>query len=313
MDLTHFSTFTGIAGFDLAAEEAGFRTIGQVEKNPYRQRLLKKYWPDVPLWEDIRYVTEESLKEAGILANARSGTIKAGCKQTRRSERTNLDRGCARATLGETTILVTGGFPCQSFSVAGKRKGKADDRYLWPEMFRVIKLLRPHWVLAENVTGIIKMALDDVLSDLESEGYSTQAFNIPACGVNAPHRRERIWIVAYYEGSGLRSQFNKLSDKLLSENGSSQELESSCGYVADSKCEPRRHSKCGGREILRGEQTRWNLSGRWDAEPDVGRVAHGIPSRVDRLSALGDAIVHQVAYEIIKSIAVIEKSIQHSR
>ena len=97
----------------------------------------------------------------------------------------------------ETATLITGGFPCQPFSVAGQQRGKGDDRYLWPEMLRVIKEIRPGWVVAENVAGLIRMGLDDCLSDLEREGYITETFLIPACAVNAPHRRDRIFIVAH--------------------------------------------------------------------------------------------------------------------
>jgi len=283
MDLTHFSLFSGIGGFDLAAEWAGFRTIGLVEKNPYRQKVLRKYWPSVPLWEDIRDVTKESLKEANL----------------------------------RTVTLVTGGFPCQSFSIAGKRRGKADDRYLWPEMFRVIRLLRPHWVLAENVTGIIRMALNDVLSDLESEGYRAIPFIIPACGVNAPHRRYRVWIVAHYEGSRLRPQFNKLTNKLLSENRPSQKFEGSNRYVSDPEGIGTQGNRAAGQQEP-GTPVEEGLSGchcsrdgatQWESEPGVGRVANGVPHRVDRLAALGDAIVPQVAYQILKAIAEIEKTL----
>lgn len=310
MELTHFSLFSGIGGFDLAAEWAGFTTIAQVEKNPYRLQVLRRHWPAIPLWEDIKDVTEESLQKAGIVS----------------------------------ATLVTGGFPCQSFSIAGKRRGKADDRYLWPEMFRVVRLLRPHWVLAENVAGIIGMALDTVLSDLEGEDYSTQAFNIPACAVNAPHRRERIWIVAHYEGSRLRPQFNKITGKLLSENRPSQKSESSSGFIPDSQgwendqrerdnleeatgkgagintpfssCSqdasdtdiPGFSDKEGGKDDARASRFGTpGLPGWWESEPNVGRVADGVPHRVDRLSALGDAIVPQVAYQILRAIVDIER------
>lgn len=162
--LTHLSLFSGIGGLDIAAEMAGFKTVGQCEWADFQTKVLEKHWPDVPRWRDIRTLTGESFYE-----------------------RTGL----------RTVDVISGGFPCQPFSLAGKRGGKDDDRYLWPEMLRVIRELNPSWVIGENVPGIVNMALDTVLSDLENEGYSAQPFIIPACGVDAPHRRDRVCIVAY--------------------------------------------------------------------------------------------------------------------
>ena len=165
--LTHLSLFSGIGGLDIAAESAGFVTVGQCEWADYPTKVLEKHWPDVPRWRDIRTLTKESFYE------------KTGLR---------------------TVDVISGGFPCQPFSVAGKHGGQDDDRYLWPEMLRVISELRPSWVLGENVPGIVNLALDQVLADLENIGYSGQAFIIPACGVDAPHKRDRVAILAHAEG-----------------------------------------------------------------------------------------------------------------
>lgn len=169
--LTHLSLFTGIGGLDLAAEWAGMVTVGQCEIADYPTKVLEKHWPDIPRWRDIRELTAESFYE-----------------------RTGL----------RTVDVISGGFPCQPFSIAGEHRGEEDDRYLWPEMLRVIKELKPTWVVAENVPNIVNMALDQVLSSLESEGYETGALLIPACGVNAWHKRERIAILGYSCGGRLR-------------------------------------------------------------------------------------------------------------
>jgi len=161
---THLDLFSGIGGFALAARWNGYRTVGFCDCEPYAQAVLKKHWPDVPCYKDIREVR---------------GDLYAG------------------------VTLLTGGFPCQPFSVAGKQRGKTDDRYLWPEMLRVIREARPAWIVGENVAGIVNLALDRIHSDLEAQDYEVESFIIPACAVNAPHRRDRVWIVANSKRAGL--------------------------------------------------------------------------------------------------------------
>lgn len=205
--LTHLSLFSGIGGLDLAAEMAGIETVGQCEWADFQTKVLEKHWPDVPRWRDIRELTAESFYE------------KTGLR---------------------TVDIISGGFPCQPFSFAGKRGGKEDDRYLWPEMLRVIREIRPSWVIGENVPGIVNLALDTVLSELEDVGYTGQAFIIPACGVDAPHRRDRVAIVAYANGKQL-GQHGTQGDS--AEDGRAREADG--GRVPGPDCRERRENQPG--------------------------------------------------------------------
>jgi DNA (cytosine-5)-methyltransferase 1 len=349
-ELTHLSLFTGIGGIDLAAEQAGFKTVGQCElakiKNAsgklvdnHAYKLLEKRFPDVPKFDDVTKLNKEAF-----------------------NERTGL----------RTVDLISGGYPCQPFSVAGKRGGEKDDRYFWAAMFRIIKELRPAFVLGENVAGHVSLGLDATLSDLESANYKARAFVIPACAVQAPHERSRVFIVAYDTARGFGKW--KRDEKCTFSPWSDTECERICRFVSDTdglgeqqpggdkqesggracdgckterggvlpnavrngRDETRELQNCESRKALgqapgrepvgaggkdravfdhnskRHEPpqekvcARRNapfISGWWSSEPDVGRVVYGVPDRVDRLRELGNAVVPQQVYPILKAIA----------
>jgi DNA (cytosine-5)-methyltransferase 1 len=326
--LTHLSLFTGIGGIDIAAEWADFTTVGQCEFADYPTKVLEKHWPDVPRWRDIRSVTAKSFYE-----------------------RTGL----------RTVDLISGGFPCQPFSVAGKQKGKRDDRYLWPEMLRVIREIKPTWVLGENVPGILSIAGKTVCEDLERAGYAVAVFNFEAAAVGAKHRRERVFFVGNTEHDGhltmqkLRSNETPSNKRRQEEQAKTGEFTGASEPInAPGLCRSEGRSKwndvaipCSKREIERGnegfQQTasikgagtnnrgrtqehvsgEWRsvesglgmlvdglpywLDGYWRIEPDVPRVATGVKNRVDRLKCLGNAVVPQQVYPILRAIAEIEK------
>jgi len=273
---THLDLFSGIGGFALAARWNGYRTLGFCDNEPYAQAVLKKHWPDVPCHKDIREVR---------------GELYAG------------------------VTLLTGGFPCQPFSVAGKQGGKNDDRYLWPEMLRVIREARPTWIIGENVAGIVNMALDQVHTDLEAEGYEVESIIIPACAVDAPHRRNRVWIVGHSKldgltttktGGGLFDQSEEQGRKIEERESSRTSCASSDVADAVSQRGCSGNSEGGYAEDVgqSSRHSRDNSRGMaaWPPEPNLGRVAHGIPNRVAKLRGLGNAIVPQVASEIIRCI-----------
>ena len=269
---THLSLFSGIGGLDLAAEWAGFESVGQCEFADYPTKILEQHWPDVPRWRDIRTLTGADFYE-----------------------RTGL----------RTVDIISGGFPCQPFSTAGKQRGEEDDRYLWPEMVRVIAELRPTWVVGENVAGIINMALDKVLSDLEGQGYTTRTFLIPACGVNAPHQRYRTAIVAHAQGYNQRGLPIGKEQEVTGFSGCGEDVSDtgSKGFqVGSGKKKPEEQ------DTERYNRRRGEPDGtrQWAVEPNVGRVAHGIPNRVDRIKCLGNAVVPQQFYPIFKAIVEIE-------
>jgi len=263
---THLDLFSGIGGFALAAKWNGLETIGFSEIDEYACKILKRHWPSVTNYGDIRNVR-------GISAD-----------------------------------IVTGGFPCQPFSVAGEQRGAKDDRHLWPEMLRVITETRPTWVLGENVPGLIGMELDRVLSDLENCGYSVWPVVVPACAVDARHRRDRVWIVANATEGGLRcgnasrtTGQPALGGKTLADSHRNERYRRS-GNVQVGRLGRARKTQDDG--IQRGA--------KWRPEPAVGRVAHGIPARSHRLKALGNAIVPQVAANFLHWMLEAEMTWMHN-
>lgn len=302
MTMTHASLFSGIGGFDLAAEWAGWTNAFNCEIDPFCRKVLKYHFPDAEQYGDIR-TTDFTIW------------------------RDRID-------------VLTGGFPCQPFSLAGKRKGTEDDRYLWPEMLRVIRTVRPRWVVGENVFGIVNwsegMVFDKVCSDLEAAGYEVQPYIIPACGVGAPHRRDRCWFVAHARSDGgseeteqqfgAHAQNNEQSEPLLG-NGAS-------AHCTDAGIETMREGQdgvhavgtasdtdCGRLSIARetwGRQSGFKdgcIISNWDDFPTQSPVCSrndGIPGglagfsfpawRRESIKACGNAIVPQVALQIFETI-----------
>ena len=287
--------FSGIGGFALAAMTIwvnDYETVGFVEREKFCQDILRQRFPNTKIIEDIRE--------------------------------------CVGKDFGKID-LITGGFPCQPFSIAGKQKGNEDDRYLWPTMLKVIAQQRPTWIIGENVTGIIGMALDKVLFDLESEGYTTRTFVIPACAVNAPHRRDRVWVVAYSSSKRAGGESGEVNNK---EWGASQDrgkglrqihgetctsrLDTASTDVADTESiEPREQTEREGRQdIKRGSPYPRGVTKAWGerkdffkqfpTQPPVCRRDDGLPDRVGKLKALGNSIVPQVAMKIMAAIKATE-------
>jgi DNA (cytosine-5)-methyltransferase 1 len=315
MTWTHLDTFSGIGGFALAAAWTGrIQTVQFVEIDPWCRRVLAKHWPGVPIHDDIRTFLADTSLADGRVESAISG-------------QTACDGWANEAARGGsgTLDLLTGGFPCQPFSAAGKRQSESDDRYLWPELARVIRCTRPRYCLLENVPGIIGLAggLDRVLADLEASGYATGTVVIPAAAVGAYHRRDRVWIVATRDTDG-------------------EQQGALCGILGGAHAEPARDREAGAanaiRERLEGQQpggaatgTVERSRGGTEALSTLGLCAHGLPTgvlgrpafgpdweagiprvtqheadRVNKLKALGNAIVPQVAYELMLMLLAVD-------
>jgi DNA (cytosine-5)-methyltransferase 1 len=231
----HLDLFSGIGGFALAARWVGWETVGFCEIDPYCQRVLIKNFPDVAIYDDIRSLELDGIEEG-------------------------ID-------------VVTAGYPCQPFSLVGERRGESDDRHLWPECRRIISRCRPRFFIGENVVGHISLGIDQVLFDLEDLGYSVDVFVLPACAVNAVHRRDRVYLVAYTDSAGLQG----FQDPRVLREGWKEWPEHTARLL---KSERRLAVPAGSR----------------------GGVHDGIPNRVDRLKSLGNAIVPQVAEVIFRAI-----------
>ena len=296
--------FSGIGGFSLGLEAAGMETVAFCEKDSFCRKVLAQHWPNVPIHEDIR----------------------------------NLDGQSFRGTVD----VVCGGFPCQPFSVAGLRQGKDDHRHLWPEMLRVIRECQPRWVIGENVSGFIRMALDDVCADLEREGYEVRTFILPACAVDAHHRRDRVWIVAHSDKLGLEEHGHREptqpvkagqrprpvahtnSQRELQREGSQPEI----GRWSGNGSEEGRNVPDPHDQGLQGRQESRDTRGQgqttdqqpprlgefssgrdWPPEPDpLRRMAHGVPNRVDRIKALGNSVVPRLVEVIGKIVVSLDES-----
>lgn len=293
--MTHGSLFSGIGGFDLAAEWMGWENVFHCEWNEFGQRVLKYYWPKSISYADI----------------------------------TKTDFSIHRGTID----ILTGGFPCQPYSLAGKRKGKEDERHLWPEMLRAIREIQPSWIVGENVYGIVNwnggLVFNEVQAEMEAQGYEVQSFILPACGVNAQHKRERVWFIAfnstgnanggYPTGEGRRARMEMVGNKL-----GTPEREKSANHIKSSNNNDAYANSVGqsrpGRPKHSGDQKEngnWKKhrtfnDGGWANEPKICFGDNGVSGELDGITLLdwrkesvkgaGNAIVPQVVLQIFKAI-----------
>lgn len=285
--MTHASLFSGIGGFDLAAEWAGWTNAFNCEIDPFCRKILEYHFPNAKQYEDIRTTDFTFWRD-------------------------RID-------------VLTGGFPCQPFSVAGKRQGTADDRYLWPEMLRAIRAIRPRWVVGENVYGIVNwsrgMVFDEVCADLEDAGYAVVAYVLPACAVGAPHRRDRCWFVAHRADAGVEAvpagQNGIHADRPAADTDSHrfrfgahqpQSVAGSCG-AADIGAGSQERAFANVEKDYPARTPDWT---GFPTESPVCRGDDGLPERLDgvtfprwcreSIKAYGNAIVPQVALQIFRTI-----------
>jgi DNA (cytosine-5)-methyltransferase 1 len=289
--MRHGSLFSGIGGFDLAAEWMGWANVFHCEWNAFGQRILKHYWPDAISYHDI-VQTDFSVHRASI-------------------------------------DIISGGFPCQPYSTAGKRFGKKDDRHLWPEMLRAIREIQPTWVVGENVLGLVNwndgLVFHEVQTDLEAEGYEVQPYVLPAVSVDAPHRRDRVWFVAYSRALRLQQcktsrTMGKGQEKICREGDQFALQLTATGQVGDAAdANFQRGEECyipeiTGEPIISHRTYHANRNG-WQNFPTQSPICggdDGIPTELDGITfskwrnesikGYGNAVVPQVVYQIFKTI-----------
>jgi DNA (cytosine-5)-methyltransferase 1 len=284
--------FSGIGGFSLGLERAGMQTIAFCEVDPVCRQVLKKHWPNVPIFEDVKTLAAKDIHD--------------------------------------TVDVICGGFPCQDISLAGKGAGLAGERSgLWYEYHRLIEEIRPRYVIIENVAALRSRGLDEVLRCLDALGYDAEWHCIPAAAVGAPHQRDRVWIVGYPHNNGSPSAQNGQggvsrddrsaagAEELVEPSGSSGSWAGNAladtffarleGHAWDGTTgwQPESNGSISAASVRGGTDGK----GWWDVEPDVGRVAHGVPKRVDRIKQLGNAVVPQIPELIGRAILTYENSL----
>lgn len=269
--------FSGIGGFSLGLERAGMQTVAFCEIDKKAQQVLRKHWPDVPVFDDVTTLKGDQI-----------GTVDVIC----------------------------GGFPCQDISLAGKGAGLEGARSgLWWQFHRLIKEIKPSWVIAENVSALRSRGLDTVLRSLAEIGYDAEWHCIPASAVGAPHQRDRIWIVAYPNSNDgrhgrspitsdgqTRVEFGRSGERFIEPN-SSQTM----AYTDVIGTQVSTEGQYPSQQVLRGSSEAWRatVGGVWGAEPCVGRVADGVSGRMDRIKQLGNAVVPQIPELIGRAINAI--------
>jgi DNA (cytosine-5)-methyltransferase 1 len=325
--MKHLDLFSGIGGFAYAIDQV-FPNVEHIfcDNDKFCQAVLKKHWPKSKIYGDIRTITADTKHDGiatteGVETDSKTQPKGEAGEKLSIAESTGVGELRAEKIGWDTADIITGGFPCQPFSQAGKRRGTEDNRYLWPEMFRVIQSFKPTFVIAENVRGLVTwnegMVLEQVCADLEGEGYEVQPLIIPAVAVNAPHRRDRVWIIACHPDRIGRF---RRETEINSTEGREQTLDYLEGRHSDDTntegrgCQESRWKSESKRcEQISGDQSGWDKN--WiEVATELCGVDDGLPAeldglklsktghRVQRLKSLGNAIVPQVALEIFKNL-----------